>query len=395
MSRPKKPFQVLRRRVNNSKHVFYVSFRLPDGTVTSPRSSGQTSHGAAETWAIEQINAGKIPSQKAQPGNVREELISFLTGFWDYDNSKYVRGKLARGGTIGRAYCRTMGYTIGKHVKPYFDGRRIRSLTAEDFEEWMSDLADDKAPAGTINLARTCVNVGLNHLVTLRRLPWNPLTAVKPYREVHGRRGTLTVEEFRKLLDLDGLDPRVYVAIALGGLCGMRMGEIRGLRWGDVDEARKLLHIHTSYVEIDGERDRAKHGSNRDVPLPSVVSEALEGWRVESPATKPENWVVCDLEQPDRPMLADPIREAFYAALESIGVKDREKRRVVFHSLRYWYNTQLRGSIPDAVLRRFTGHHNEEMTELYDVGKEIDFQKARARLEELTKPKEAKKTAKT
>ena len=46
------------------------------------------------------------------------------------------------------------------------------------------------------------------------------------------------------------------------------MGEIRGLRWADVDAARKFVHIHTSYVEIDGERDQAKHGSNRDCPSP-------------------------------------------------------------------------------------------------------------------------------
>ena len=196
------------------------------------------------------------------------------------------------------------------------------------------------------------------------------------------------------LLDLEGLDPRAYVAIALGGLCGMRMGEIRGLRWADVDAVRKLVHIHTSYVEIDGERDQAKHGSNRDVPLPSAVSEALEGWRGESPATRPEDWVVCDLEHPERPMLADPIREAFYEALESIGVKDREERKIVFHSLRHWYNTQLRGSIPDAVLRRFTGHRDAEMTEVYNAGKEIDFEKARARLEELTKPERWDKTGK-
>lgn len=88
-------------------------------------------------------------------------------------------------------------------------------------------------------------------------------------------------------------------------------------------------------------------------------------------------------------MLTDPIREAFYEALESIGVKDREERKIVFHSLRHWYNTQLRGSIPDAVLRRFTGHRDAEMTELYDAGKEIDFENARTRLEELTKPEEA------
>ncbi len=394
MPRPKKPFQVLRRRVK-SKYVFYVSFRLTDGTVTSPRSSGQRSRGAAETWAVEQINEGRIPVPKAQPGNVREELVAFLTDFWNYDKSKYVRGKLARGGTIGKAYCRTMGYMIGKHVKPYFEGRRIRTLTAEEFDEWMNDLAADDVLPGQINLARTCINVALNQLVIMRRLPWNPLSAVKPYKEVHGKRGTLSVEEFRMLLDLDGLDPRVYVAIALGGLCGMRMGEIRGLRWADVDTAAEVLHIHTSYVEVDGERDQAKHGSSRDVPVPSAVSEALGGWRSESPAIRPEDWVVCDIEQPDRPMLADPIRVAFYEALERIEIKNREERKIVFHSLRHWYNTQLRGSIPENVLRRFTGHHSEEMTDLYDAGKEIDFRKARARLEELTRPGEAKKTSKT
>ena len=35
------------------------------------------------------------------------------------------------------------------------------------------------------------------------------------------------------------------------------------------------------------------------------------------------------------------------------------------------------------------------MTELYDAGKEIDFQKARARLEELTKPQDARRLAET
>ncbi len=85
-------------------------------------------------------------------------------------------------------------------------------------------------------------------------------------------------------------------------------------------------------------------------------------------------------------MPPDPIREAFYEALESVGVRDREERKIVCHGLRHWYNTQLRGSILDAVLRRFTGHRDAEMTESYDAGRKIDFQKPRARIEELTRP---------
>jgi len=328
-----KPFLLHPRPSKKFKQIYYVQFRVNDGSLLT-LSTGQTSRAAAETWAVAQIREGKVPAQKGLAGK-REELVSFLTDFWDFDKSKYVRGKIARGGTIGRTYCRTMGYMVNKYVKPKFEGRGIRTLTADEFDDWMADLAADEVPAGTINLARQCVCVALNYLVTLRRLPWNPLSAVKPYKETCGKRGSLTVEEFRKLLDLEGLDPRVYVAVALGGLCGMRMGEIRGLRWVDVDFGRKLLHIHTSYVEIDGERDQAKHGSNRDVPLPSAVSKALEDWRGELPTTRPDDWIVCDLEHLDRPMLADHIREAFYEALKNIGVKDREERKIVFHSLRH------------------------------------------------------------
>jgi hypothetical protein len=63
--------------------MFYFSFHLPDDTVTSPRSSGQTSREAAETWVIEWVrrpsfwkaashrNEGEIPIQAATIGNVR------------------------------------------------------------------------------------------------------------------------------------------------------------------------------------------------------------------------------------------------------------------------------------------------------------------------------------
>lgn len=36
------------------KYIYYVAFHLPDGSLSSPRSNGQTSKGAAERWAIQQ-----------------------------------------------------------------------------------------------------------------------------------------------------------------------------------------------------------------------------------------------------------------------------------------------------------------------------------------------------
>jgi len=60
---------------------FSLFASLADGIVTSPVSSGQTSKGVPKTWAMAQIDEGKIPVQKAALGNVPEELVTFLTGF--------------------------------------------------------------------------------------------------------------------------------------------------------------------------------------------------------------------------------------------------------------------------------------------------------------------------
>jgi integrase len=229
LHRARKPYLVFPKPSKKFRQLFYVQFRLPDGSLSVPRASGQTSSAGAETWAVEQIRAGVI-EQTLTSRNRREELISFLTDFWDFERSRYIRGRLARGNTIGRAYCQCMALMVGKYVKPHFEGRRISSLTADDFDEWMAQLSDDGAAPRPINLARQSVNTALNYLVGLRRLPWNPLSSVKPYHEKHSKRGTVTADEYRALLALEGLDPRVYAAIGLSGLCGMRLGEIRGLK---------------------------------------------------------------------------------------------------------------------------------------------------------------------
>ena len=208
-------------------------------------------------------------------------------------------------------------------------------------------------------LARQACNVPLNDLVRLRRLPWNPLSAARPYHEAHAARGILGIEELRAVLALD-LDPRVRLAVQLGAYCGLRLGEIRGLKWGDVEGT--TLHVRRSYVPVDGERDQAKHGGNRDVPLPSPVVETLTAWRRTYAGRMDADWILCSLRQPHGPMDDSTIRAAFRSAMVKAGVKRpaQKARGLVFHGLRHWFVSQLRGSLPDPVLRALDGHRQDK-----------------------------------
>ncbi len=389
----REPFWLLERSTprkdgTKPRTVFYIQFKRPDGSMTSPVSSGQSSKRAARNWATERIKDG---SAFTTPN--REDVVGFLHDFWTYEG-RYVQGRLDRGASISRNYVKTMGQLVDRYVKPTFSGRRIAALTPDSFDEWMSKLRTDGTPPRMINLSRQAVNVALNWLVALRRLPYNPLAPVKPFHETHERRAILTLQEFRSLLALEGLDPRVRAAIALGGLCGLRLGEIRALHWSDVDRAGELIKVHRSYVPLDGERDRAKHGSDRDVPLPAPVAEALDAVRAEAKQEpSPDAYVLVDSDT-GHPMGDKLIRAAFYAALKRIKV-DRTGRHLVFHGLRNWYITQLRGSLPEELLRRFAGHATVDMTDRYDRGRAIDFQKARRRMEQLARGKAAEPESKT
>src|SRR5204863_1794882 len=55
---------------------------------------------------------------------------------------------------------------------------------------------------------------------------------------------------------------------------GLRLGELRALRWCDVDFAKRLIHVRRSYVL--GHEDTPKSHKVRSVPLIDQTARALD-----------------------------------------------------------------------------------------------------------------------
>lgn len=72
-----------------------------------------------------------------------EPLIQFLTTFWDYDESEYVREKLAYGQSIGKRHCYDMGLQIQNHWREFFDeAKTLKTTTRDDLRRFSIYLAD-------------------------------------------------------------------------------------------------------------------------------------------------------------------------------------------------------------------------------------------------------------
>ena len=91
----------------------------------------------------------------------------------------------------------------------------------------------------------------------------NPCASIKNLREPRGRLRYLSVEEMGRLLEV--ANPRLYPVVMCALLTGMRLGEILGLDWKNVD-----LRQGTIYLLV------TKSGRPRELPIGSKLRALLE-----------------------------------------------------------------------------------------------------------------------
>jgi integrase len=129
-----------------------------------------------------------------------------------------------------------------------------------------------------VHQAFRCLRRVLGAAVDGDVLSRNPLAGIKPPNVERRDMRVLTADEVATLAD--AIDERYGALVLVGAYCGLRWGELAGLRRHRVD----LLHHSLQVVEAlgIGEHGRmallpVKTGaSHRAVSLPTLVTEALE-----------------------------------------------------------------------------------------------------------------------
>ena len=158
------------------------------------------------------------------------------------------------------------------------------------------------------------------------------------------------------------LRPPHGIAVALGLWAGLRIGEARGFRKGDIDAAGGVLHVRKQLRSVRGQRGAQllppKHGSVRDVEISALLERHLVAQLEHIKALPFQRFddVLCvgpfGGHVPDR-----IIRYALWQAQVAAGVE-----RLEFHSLRHTYATLMReAGVPDLDIAASLGHRTTSM----------------------------------
>lgn len=139
--------------------------------------------------------------------------------------------------------------TYARYIEPEFGGRKIKNLRAEQIQHFTNRKAAEysKTVASTINfLLYDCLQQAARMGIICK----NPMDNTTPPKfRKREKKKALTPEQEKLFLDTVKYS-RYYPIYRMATLTGMRIGEILGLSWDDVDFAKGEIHVtHTlSYI---------------------------------------------------------------------------------------------------------------------------------------------------
>lgn len=188
-------------------------------------------------------------------------------------------------------YTSYRGY-IENHLAKAFPTLKLKDLTSKMLQDFYNYKLTDEglSPKTIINLHR-CLHKALKQAVLEHHLNFNPCDAVNLPRNEKPQVEILTREEQERLI-YTSYNFRYGIFIRLTLATGIRLGELLGLRWEDIDARKNMLNIRRTLnrlpkvdyngvgnsTEIVIQEPKTKN-SIRSIPLMQVIIRELQQWR--------------------------------------------------------------------------------------------------------------------
>ncbi len=224
---------------------------------------------------------------------------------------------------------------LKNHVEPKWRDYPIEQIKPLLVEDWLKklDLAP-KSKSHLKNLMRVLFNAAMRwELIPYQHNPMS-LVRVKDSSKRQRQPKALSVEEFRKLLEHV---PEPFRTMCIVAMClGLRVSEILGLKWKDIDWEGLRLAVRQAYV-YGQEGELKTQASQRWMPLDRLLAEKLREHKKKFASfDNSETWVFANPET-GRPYWPGRIQENWLVpAAQKAGLG-----RIGWHTFRHSHSTLL------------------------------------------------------
>ncbi len=271
---------------------------------------------AAKEWradATSQLNRGKKVGPSAM--TFKEAADAWLAGAEANPPTVLTRGGDPYKPQVIREYRRT----LKNHVLDELGSHRLSDIRRGDLQALVDRLLGKGRSGSTVRNVLMPIRVIYRHALERDEVAVNPTSGLRlPNGHKPRERAATATEAAALLAALSDTDRPIY---ATAFYAGLRRGELRGLRWDDVDLASGVIHIRRGWDEVAGEIAPKSKKGNRTVPITALLRDHLTVLKASS--GRSGNDFVFGAH-PDRPFAPSYIRKRAAATWKTENKKRTE-----------------------------------------------------------------------
>jgi integrase len=262
-------------------------------------------------------------------------------------------------------------YHVRKHINPLLGDLEARSVTEDDVRRVSDKLIRDSKAASTVRNVMGTLHSVLALAVERHLLDRNPCSMGKlPKAQRDTSIRFLTQDEVERVLDAPPAEdasraerdwwPVLRLLILTAAKTGMRLGELRALRWEDLDMRAMKIRVRQSFVRGEYGSPKSRR-SVRAIPLAPRLERELND-HFEGTLWRRDDDLVLAHPHTGRPLDRVRALKHFKAALKRAGV-----REVRLHDLRHTFATTVAasGEVSLRTLQEWMGHRDLQTTQIY------------------------------
>jgi integrase len=243
------------------------------------------------------------------------------------------------------SYCK-YEMLINKYINPFLNQYHIETITELDIIHFLDDLINNKCLASsTIKSIKDILHSIYEYGESKYSLRHINFSLIKFTKKRAKQKQPLNIEDQIKLYQYCiEHNTNIAMAILLGLYCGLRVGEVCGLTWNDIDLDNEIVHVNKTVLRLKNNdthnksktklmiSDPKTNTSNRDVIVPHFAFIYLEQYY--------KSYDVCEatkhryiLNNKEKPLDPRSVQKRLQTLCQTYEIN------CSFHTLRHTYAT--------------------------------------------------------
>lgn len=252
-------------------------------------------------------------------------------------------------------------------IKNRLGNKYLTEIRGEHIQKLYNDLVKDGYALSSIKVVSAVLNGCFKQAFRNGLIERNPVLLAELPRQTEKKLKQAMTKEEQTLFMEYAKGSYLYNLFAVMLRTGMRSGEIRGLKYSDIDKKTNVIHVQRTLKYIEGvgylEDTPKTRTSKRDIPLTAATLQLLEaqrrqwGFKIE----KMDRYLFSN--ENGEPLSRDRVQAEIDRIIKRIEADGKSFDRITPHIFRHTFATRaIEAGMQPQVLKTILGHSSLSMT---------------------------------